>query len=200
MLMKRSVDKGGGAFTEPQPGDIALYCMRWSAPICGNRLLPSVSPNPAPVAPPGPHPAVAPPLAPGLDPVRSTATYRYFVVTCDQLPADAVTPAQVEGNALPDEPPQECARAPVGVLFRVLRDDGTAEAVLTDENGEFAFQKPDGVGAEVRMPGGAKDTFPPLVGYQPADPVQRIPATDPDCPSGTAAACKRSYVLVPSSR
>jgi hypothetical protein len=56
MLMKRSVDKGGGAFTEPQPGDIALYCMRWSAPICGNRPLPSVSPNPAPIAPPGPHP------------------------------------------------------------------------------------------------------------------------------------------------
>ena len=42
MLMKRSVDKGGGHFTEPQPADVALYCMRWGGTICGN--------GPAPIA------------------------------------------------------------------------------------------------------------------------------------------------------
>ncbi len=45
MLMKRSVDKGGGHFTEPQPADVALYCMRWGGTICGNGPTPIVTPD-----------------------------------------------------------------------------------------------------------------------------------------------------------
>src|SRR5215217_3560742 len=46
MLMKRSVDKGGGHFTEPQLADVALYCMRWRGAICGNQPAPIVTPDP----------------------------------------------------------------------------------------------------------------------------------------------------------
>src|SRR5215212_3285378 len=47
MLMKRSVDKGGGRFTEPQPADVALYCMRWGGTVCGEdpRLIATPDPN-----------------------------------------------------------------------------------------------------------------------------------------------------------
>ena len=45
MLMKRSVDKGGGHFTEPQPADVALYCMRWGGTICGNHPTLTVTPD-----------------------------------------------------------------------------------------------------------------------------------------------------------
>jgi hypothetical protein len=195
MLMKRSVDKGGGAFTEPQPGDIALYCMRWGGTVCGDRPRPANAPIPAPPVLPERQPTAASASAPG----RSTTTYRYFVVTCEQLPVGAVTPERVEAGDLPDEPPYECSRAPVGMLFRVLRDGGTGEAVLTDGNGEFAFQKADGVGVEVGVPQGGETTFPSLVGYRPAELVHRIPADDPDCPPEAPRVCNRVYVLVPSS-
>src|SRR5215218_7169417 len=46
MLMKRSVDKGGGHITEPQPADIVLYCMRWGGAICGNLPALVVTPDP----------------------------------------------------------------------------------------------------------------------------------------------------------
>ena len=69
--------------------------------------------------------------------------------------------------------------------------------MLTDRHGEFAFQKPDGVGVEVDMPEGVNGRFPSLLGYQPVDVFDRIPANDPACAPGTAEVCKRVYVLVP---
>ena len=53
MLMKRSVDKGGGRFTEPQPADIALYCMRWGGAICGDDPQADRDAGPGPGAGPG---------------------------------------------------------------------------------------------------------------------------------------------------
>ena len=90
-----------------------------------------------------------------------------------------------------------CVRAPAGVLFHVHRDDGSGEVVLTDRHGELAFQKPDGVGVEVDMPQGVNGRFPSLLGYQPVDVFDRIPANDPSCVRGTTEVCKRVYVLVP---
>jgi hypothetical protein len=90
-----------------------------------------------------------------------------------------------------------CIRAPAGVLFHVHRDDGSGEVVLTDRHGEFVFQKLDGVGVEVDMPEGANGRFPSLLGYQPIEVIDRIPANDPTCVPGTAQVCKRAYVLVP---
>jgi hypothetical protein len=69
--------------------------------------------------------------------------------------------------------------------------------VLTDRHGELAFQKPDGVGVEVDMPQGVNGRFPSLLGYQPVDVFDRIPANDPSCVRGTTEVCKRVYVLVP---
>ena len=97
-----------------------------------------------------------------------------------------ITPEQVESDDLPTDSGSRCVRAPAGVLFHVHRDDGGSEVVLTDRQGEFAFQKPDGIGVEVDMPAGGNGSFPSLLGYQPLDIFDHIPASDPDCSPGTA--------------
>jgi hypothetical protein len=194
MLMKRSVDKGGGHFTEPQPADVALYCMRWGGTICGDNPQPIVTPVTAQGLALEPHTVASP--APPVE-GQPTTTYRYLVVTCERFPEEVITPDQVESDSLPTDSTSRCSRAPAGVLFHVHRDDGSGEVVLTDRHGEFVFQKPDGVGVEVDMPVGANGRFPSLLGYQPIEVIDRIPANDPTCVPGTAQVCKRAYVLVP---
>jgi hypothetical protein len=194
MLMKRSVDKGGGRLTEPQPADVALYCMRWGGTVCGDDPRPIVPPGPDQGLALEPH-AVASPVSP--IPGQPTTAYRYLVVTCQGLPDGVITPAQVENDSLAIDVPQECVRAPAGVMFDVHLSDGTTELMLTDRRGEFAFHKPDGIGVEVDMPQGVNGRFPSLLGYQPLEIFDRIPANDPACPPGTADVCKRVYVLVP---
>jgi hypothetical protein len=194
MLMKRSVDKGGGRFTEPQPADIALYCMRWGGAICGDEPRPIVTPDPDQGLALEPH-AVASPVPPIQ--AQATTAYRYLVVTCDRLPETVITPEQVERDSLPTDGQQECVRAPAGVMFHVHRNDGTTELALTDRRGEFDVQKPDGIAVEVDMPQGVNGRFPSLLGYQPLEIFDRIPADDPACPTGTGDICKRVYVLVP---
>jgi hypothetical protein len=194
MLMKRSVDKGGGHVTEPQPADIALYCMRWGGAICGD--------DPRPIATPvldqglalEPH-AVASPVSPVED--QPTTTYHYLVVTCQRLPEGRITPEQVERDSLPTGTGSRCVRAPAGILFHIHRDDGNSAVVLTDRWGKFAVQKPDGIGVEVDMPQGVNGRFPSLLGYQPVEIFDRIPANDLACLPGTADVCKRVYVLAP---
>jgi hypothetical protein len=194
MLMKRSVDKGGGHFTEPQPADVALYCMRWGGTICGDDPAPIVTPDADQRLALEPH-AVASPAPPVEGQPRTT--YRYLVVTCERLPEGVITADQVESDSLPTDSGSRCNRSPAGVLFHVHRDDGSGEVVLTDRHGEFAFQKPDGLSVEVEMPEGVNGRFPSLLGYQPVDVFDRIPANDPTCVAGTAEVCKRVYVLVP---
>jgi hypothetical protein len=194
MLMKRSVDKGGGHLTEPQPADIALYCMRWGGTICGDDPRSIVTPDPDQGLTLEPH-AVASPASPVQS--QPATTYRYLVVTCERLPEGDITPDQVESDGLPMDSGNRCVRAPAGMLFHVHRDDESGEVVLTDRQGEFAFQKPDGIGVEVDMPQGVNGRFPSLLGYQPVEIFDRIPANDPACPLGTAEVCKRVYVLVP---
>jgi hypothetical protein len=159
MLMKRSVDKGGGHITEPQPGDIALYCMRWGGTICGDDPRPTFTPDPAQAKTLEPH-AVASPAA-VVTANRPTATYRYLVVKCEQLPPADITPEQVESDTLPTDSQRECVRAPAGVLFHVHRDDGSGEVALTDRWGEFAVQKPEGIGVESTCPPAATGGSPP---------------------------------------
>jgi len=194
MLMKRSVDKGGGRFTEPQPADIALYCMRWRGAICGNQPAPIVTPDPKQGLELEPHTVGSP-----APPVQSqiTTAYRYLVVTCESIPDGAITPDQVERDKLLMDYGSRCARAPAGVLFHVHLSDGATTLALTDRRGEFSLQKPDGIGVEVDMPAGVNGRFPSLLGYQPLDVFDRIPADDPACVARTAEVCKRVYVLVP---
>jgi hypothetical protein len=90
-----------------------------------------------------------------------------------------------------------CVRAPAGILFHVHLSDGATELALTDRRGEFALQKPEGIEVEVDMPEGVNGRFPSLLGYQPLDVFDRIPADDPACIASTAEVCKRVYVLVP---
>jgi hypothetical protein len=191
MLMKRSVDKGGGRFTEPQPADIALYCMRWGGAVCAPDPRPIVTPDPNQGLVLQPH-AIASPTLPVEG--QPTTAYRYLVVTCDRLPEEIITPEQVESDGLSQ---QECVRAPAGVMFHVHRNDGTTELALTDRRGEFDVQKPDGIAVEVDMPQGVNGRFPSLLGYQPLEIFDRIPAADPARPTGTGDICKRVYVLVP---
>jgi len=194
MLMKRSVDKGGGHFTEPQPADVALYCMRWGGTICGDGPRPMVTPDADQGLALEPHAVASPaPLIEG----QPTTTYRYLVVACERIPEAVITPDRVESDSLLMDSGSRCIRAPAGVLFHVHRDDGSGEVVLTDRRGEFAFQKPDGIGVEVDLPQGVNGRFPSLLGYQPVDIFDRIPAVDPACPPGTTEVCKRVYVLVP---
>src|SRR5215204_1806696 len=178
MLMKRSVDKGGGRFTEPQPADTALYCMRWGGTICGDNSQAIESPIPAVQS-------------------QTMTPYRYLVVTCDGIPERDITPDQVESDSLLTDSGSRCVRAPAGVLFHVHLSDGATKIELTDRRGEFAVQKPSGIGVEVDMPQGVNGRFPSLLGYQPLDVFDRIPANDPTCPPGSAEVCKRVYVLVP---
>jgi hypothetical protein len=194
MLMKRSVDKGGGHFTEPQPADVALYCLRWGGTICGNGPAPIATLHADKGLALEPHAVTSP--APALQSWPTTA-YRYLVLTCERIPEAVITPEQVESDRLPTDSRSRCVRAPAGVLFHVHRDDGSGEVVLTDRHGELAFQKPDGVGVEVDMPQGVNGRFPSLLGYQPVDVFDRIPANDPSCVRGTTEVCKRVYVLVP---
>ncbi len=194
MLMKRSVDKGGGHIIEPQPADIELYCMRWGGTICGDVPPPIVTPDPDRGLFLEPHPVASP--APPVQGQPATAD-RYLVVTCARLPARDITPEQVERDSLPIDSGSRCVRAPAGVLFHVHQEDGSSEVVLTDRWGEFVFQKPDGIGVEVDMPQGVNGRFPSLLGYQPVEIFDRIPANDATCPPGTVELCKRVYVLVP---
>ncbi len=194
MLMKRSVDKGGGHVIEPQPADVALDCMRWGGAICGHDPAPMVTPVADQGLAPEPH-AVASPATP-VD-GQPTTTYRYLVVTCERIPQQVITPDQVESDGLPTDSGSRCVRAPAGVLFHVHRGDGSGEIVLTDRHGEFVFQKPDGVSVEVDMPEGANGRFPSLLGYQPLDVFDRIPANDLACVPRTAEVCNRVYTLVP---
>ena len=194
MLMKRSVDKGGGHFTEPQPADVALYCMRWGGTICSNHPTLTVTPDAHQGLALEPHAVASPaPRAEG----QPTTAYRYLVVTCERIPQEVITPEQVESDSLPTDPGSFCVRAPAGVLFHVHLGDGVTELALTDRRGEFAFRKPDSVGVEVDMPEGVNGRFPSLLGYQPVDVFDRIPANDPDCERGTPETCTRVYVLVP---
>jgi hypothetical protein len=194
MLMKRSVDKGGGRFTEPQPADIALYCMRWGGAICSNQPPPIVTPDPDQGVDLAPH-AVASPVSSSQG--QPTTAYRYLIVRCARIPEHVVTPEQVESDRLLADSESGCVRAPAGVLFHVHQSDGATELALTDGAGEFVLQKPDSVGVTVDMPEGANGRFPSLLGYQPLEIFDRIPAYDPACPSGTVDVCKRVYVLVP---
>ena len=194
MLMKRSVDKGGGHVTEPQPADIALYCMRWGGSICGDDLRRVVTPEPDQRLELEPH-AVASPASSARS--QTTTPYHYLVLTCESIPAAVLTPDQVESDSLLMDSGSRCARAPASVLFHVQLSDGGTELVLTDRRGEFTFQKPEGIGVEVDMPQGANGRFPSLLGFQPLDVFDRIPAEDPACPLAAAEACKRVYVLVP---
>jgi hypothetical protein len=194
MLMKRSVDKGGGRFTEPQPADIALYCMRWGGTICGDDLRPIATPIPGHGLELEPHVVASP--AP-LVRSQTTTPYRYLVVTCEQIPGEDITPDQVESDSLLAESESGCVRAPAGVLFHVHLSDGAMELALTGRGGEFVLHKPDGIGVEVDMPAGAYGRFPSLLGYQPLDVFDRIPANDPDCERGTPDPCTRVYILVP---
>jgi hypothetical protein len=188
MLMKRSVDKGGGAFTVPQPGDVALYCMRWGGSVCGDDFLPSIVPGATPTS-------ISPPVA-GLD--ASTVTYRYYIVTCEALPEDVITPEQMTRDRLPTKPPYSCARAPAGVLLHVHRDDGTIESLLTNRGGEITVRKQDGAGVELDVPQGGEGRYPSLIGYRPVEPLHQIPAHDPGCEIETenGKVCERVYVLV----
>jgi len=196
MLMKRSVDKGGGRFTEPQPADVALYCMRWGGTICGDDPAPIVTPDTDQGLALQPH-DVASPVPPTEG--RPTTEYRYLVVTCERIPEEVITPKQVEGDNVPAGSGSKCVRAPAGIEFHVHLGDGATELALTDRHGEFAVEKPDGVSVEVDMPQGVNGNFPSLLGYQPVDVSDRIFANDPACLPGTAVVCKRVYVLVPHS-
>ena len=195
MLMKRSVDKGGGRITEPQPGDIALYCARWGGTICGDDPRPIFTPAQAQTIALEPRAVASPGAEAHANP--QNATYRYFVVKCEQLPGADITPELVESDNLPTDSQSECVRAPAGVLFHVNRDDGSSEVALTDRWGEFAFQKPEGIGVAVDIPAGGNGWFPSLIGYEPVEIVDRIPANDPACLPATEEECKRVYVFVP---
>ena len=184
MLMKRSVDKGGGHITEPQAGDIALYCMRWGGAICADQAPPVIA------ADPSARPLLDPP-APVPEPSRS---YRYRVVACDRLPAAGLTPRTVESDEALAASEAGCARAPAGILFHVVFDDGAGMVTLTGRHGEFRFQRPAGQAAEVSLPEGGAGRFPSLLGYQPVNPIDRIEADD-SCQAGEV--CERIYVLVP---
>ncbi len=194
MLMKRSVDKGGGHFTAPQPADIALYCMRWGGAICGNQPAPIVTPDPKQGSELEAHAFASP--APAVQ-SQTTTAYRYLVVTCESIPEGVIKPDQVERDELLLDSGSRCVRAPAGVLFHVHLSDGATSLALTDRRGEFAVQKPNGIGVEVDMPEGVNGRFPSLLGYQPLDVFDRIPADDPACQSETVEVCKRVYVLVP---
>ena len=185
MLMKRSVDKGGGHIAEPRAGDIALYCMRWGGAICAGQPAPTIA------ADPHARPLLDP-QHPAPEPFR---TYRYLVVTCDRLPAGDVTPRLAEDGEALAGTGAGCDRAPAGVLFHVRFDDGASALALTDRHGQFYFQKPDGEAAEVGIPEGGAGRFPSLLGYQPVNPVDRIEADDAACEDGEV--CERVYVLVP---
>jgi hypothetical protein len=188
MLMKRSVDKGGGAFTAPQPGDVALYCMRWGGSICGDALRPAIVPNATPTS-------VATPV---VEPDESMVTYRYFIVTCEALPEDGITPEQVTRDRLPTEPPYSCARAPAGVLIHLHRDDGAIESFLTNRRGEITVRKQDGGSVELDVPQGGEGRYPSLIGYRPVESLHQIPAHDAGCGVETenGMVCERVYVLV----
>jgi hypothetical protein len=194
MLMKRSVDKGGGRFTAPQPADIALYCMRWGGAICGDEYGPIVMPDPKQGLELEAHDFASP--VPAV-PSQATTAYRYLVVTCESIPAGVITPDQVEYDSLLTDSGSRCVRAPAGVLFHVHLSDGATTLALTDRRGEFAVQKPNGIGVEVDMPEGVNGRFPSLLGYQPLEVFDRIPAENPACQPETAEVCKRVYVLVP---
>jgi hypothetical protein len=192
MLMKRSVDKGGGALPGPQPGDIALYCLRWGGRICDEHGAPM--PASSPPAGRGPRFAAATPI---VSPEEPRAVHRLLVVTCEALPPGSLLPADVRGQSDLAAPPYQCAAAPAGTLLHARRDDGIRQDLLTDARGEVGVALPAGVGAEIGMPAGSQGRYPSLVGYQPAVPSHRISSADPRCAPGTEAVCDDVYLLVP---
>jgi hypothetical protein len=189
MLMKRSVDKGGGAFTLPQPGDVALYCLRWGGQVCGQNGLarPAALPPPLPRAPVATG-AVAESAGAGV-------TYRVRVVTCSGLPAGAITAAQVEHG----DGSLGCVRAPAGMLFYLNRDDNVQLTEFTNSRGELSVVLPEGVAGEITTPQGVGGGFPSLVGYEPVEQILLLSADEPACNSGPASVCQDVYVLVPTA-
>jgi hypothetical protein len=192
MLMKRSVDKGGGRITEPQPGDIALYCMRWGGAICGDDPPPMISPGATPVRSAAQQPSAAASPSAG-----AFATYRYLVVACERFPASAITVRQVERGELAADADHGCVRTPAGIMFQIQLDNGAEITTLTDRLGGITFQKPDGVAADVVMPLGSGGNYPSLLGFRPSADSEQIPANDPECPPEKDGTCKRVFVLVP---
>lgn len=194
MLMKRSVDKGGGPFTLPQAGDIALYCMRWGGSVCqGIRSLATPAlPTSTSRSAAWPDPMI--PMV-GNDAVR----YRFFVVTCEGLPTVAITPEQVGGDALTIDRSLGCVRAPAGMLFQLNRDDDVQSTVLTNGEGELSVELPSGVDAELTLPEGAWGGFPSLVGYEPLEQGRHLSADDPACTFGPDGVCEAVYILIPQA-
>ncbi len=185
MLMKRSVDRGGGPMTAPQPGDIALYCLRWGGEICGESLpaitLPAATPRLEQTPSALPDMAEPPPVP-----------YFFSVVACETRPSAIITSENAQANALPEG----CVRAPAGVLFNVAVEDGSSYSMLTSGKGEFAILLPEGSSAEVTLPRSGDDLFPSLVGFRPATPDLRISATDPACTAQPTSTCHAVFVLV----
>jgi hypothetical protein len=188
MLMKRSVDRGGGPMTAPQPGDVALYCMHWGGVICGEdtaeAVIPIASPNLETTRPATPA-AVA----------SSSVPYFFAVLACEARLVTAITSEDLHEDALP----AGCARAPAGVLFNVTVTDGSSYSMLTSGQGEFAVLLPDGGSARVSLPRSGEDLFPSLVGFRPVIPDLNISTTDPACAAAPSPACHTVFVLVSSS-
>ena len=99
MLMKRSVDKGGGHFTEPQPADVALLHagVEPSAGMVRRRSRRHTRTRA------GPGAARRHVASPAVQSWPTTA-YRYPVLTCERIPEAVITPEQVESDRLPTDP------------------------------------------------------------------------------------------------
>lgn len=196
MLMKRSVDRGGGPLTEPQPGDVALYCLRWGGEICGETQPDTETKTETETATPAdtPRPKRTPPASPRAV-EQSTVAYFFAVVACETQPSTVITSDDTLANALPTG----CARAPAGVLFNVAVDDGSTYSMLTSGKGEFAVLLPVGASANVSLPRSGEDLFPSLVGFRPTTPDLRISPTDPACTTDPTSICHAVFVLVSSA-
>jgi hypothetical protein len=188
MLMKRSVDRGGGAFTAPQPGDVALYCLRWGGVICGDD-------HSAPTIPNAPGTPELAPLASPTSNAKLGVPYFFAVVACNARPVSAITSEDVGEDVLP----AGCARAPAGVLFNVAVDGGSSYSMLTNGQGEFAVLLPEDGSARVSLPQSGEDLFPSLVGFRPVTPELSISTTDPACASLPSPACHTVFVLFSDS-
>lgn len=183
MLMKRSVDRGGGAFAVPQPGDVALYCLRWGGAICGEHhsmsTVPQASSTPESAA-----------LASPVSVAASGVPYFFAVVTCETRPVTAITSDDIHNDALP----AGCAHAPAGVLFNIAVEGKAGYSMLTNGRGEFAVLL-EGESARVSLPQSGEDLFPSLVGFRPVNASVSISTTDPACTTSPSPACHTVFVL-----
>lgn len=188
MLMKRSVDRGGGPMTAPQPGDIALYCMRWGGEICGGdraaNTIPGADSTPEPMPSTSQDAAATP-----------RTSYFFSVVACETQPNTGITSEELTANTLPDG----CARAPAGVLFNVAIDGGSGYSMLTSGQGEFAVFLPEDGSASISLPQSGEDLFPSLVGFRPVISELTISTNDPACDAPPSSVCHAAFVLVSST-